>query len=325
MVALLVCFGVAAAGRINVGTVYLTEWLPRKNQTAVHVIHHSGQAFSYIAYTMFFWHFSSETVYVSALGCAICILTTILACFIPESPRLLCAKGRVEELQKSINIMAWFNRKSVTWTKQELQWIEENAASQNAAVKEKRGGASMAQWVTADVLVSQRYTIVVSSLPPETDEPALKRMLTQRGMKDSDLTNVCVAIEDSNSAIKVKEPHHNKKSLKRKLSYKVSFRSEAEMIAAIKMLKSSKYNDGFDFEVNAVLPKPDGEKDDEKKDLAVVVDESVGEPEAIINNDDDQVVEDCNEDVDTGSKTSSYKNSSSDSQRPSSGSAGSGS
>lgn len=97
------------------------------------------------------------------------------------------------------------------------------------------------------------------------------------------------------------------------------------MIAAIKMLKSNKYNDGYDFEVNAVLPKPDGEKDDEKKDLAVVVDESVGEPEAIINNDDDQVVEDCNEDVDTGSKTSSYKNSSSDSQRPSSGSAGSGS
>ena len=42
MIGLLVCFGLCAAGRINVGTVYLTEWLPRKNQTVTHVIHHSG-------------------------------------------------------------------------------------------------------------------------------------------------------------------------------------------------------------------------------------------------------------------------------------------
>jgi MFS family permease len=31
MVALLGVFGLCAAGRINVGTVYLTEWMPRKN------------------------------------------------------------------------------------------------------------------------------------------------------------------------------------------------------------------------------------------------------------------------------------------------------
>ena len=31
MVGLLACLGVAAAGRLNVGTVYLTEWFPRKN------------------------------------------------------------------------------------------------------------------------------------------------------------------------------------------------------------------------------------------------------------------------------------------------------
>ena len=116
MVALLIGFGISAAGRINVGTVYLTEWLPRKNQTVVHVIHHSGQSLSYILYTIFFWQFSSETVIISGLGCAIFIFTTILACFIPESPRLLCAKGRVEDLKKSINTMAWYNRKTVTWT-----------------------------------------------------------------------------------------------------------------------------------------------------------------------------------------------------------------
>lgn len=55
MVGLMGAFGLAAAGRINVGTVYLTEWLPRKNQTAVHVIHQSGHSIVYISYTIFFW------------------------------------------------------------------------------------------------------------------------------------------------------------------------------------------------------------------------------------------------------------------------------
>ena len=158
----------------------------------VHVIHHSGQSLSYILYTLFFWHFSSETMYVSAFGCAVCILTTILACFIPESPRLLCAKGRVSELQKSINTMAWFNRKVVTWTDQELKWIEENSKTDESAKKneDKRGGASMAKWFNADVLVTQKYNIAIYNLPPETDAPALIRMLTARGMKDCDLSGV---------------------------------------------------------------------------------------------------------------------------------------
>lgn len=59
MVAILVGFGICAAGRINVGTVFLTEWLPRKNQTAVHVVHHSGQAIVYVSYTAFFWLISN--------------------------------------------------------------------------------------------------------------------------------------------------------------------------------------------------------------------------------------------------------------------------
>ena len=120
MVALLCGFGVAAAGRINVGTVYLTEWLPKKNQTAVHVIHHSGQSLSYICYTIFFWFLSNQTVYVSGLGCLVCILTTVMTCFIPESPRLLLAKGKAKELQKAIETMAWFNRRKIQWTDQEL-------------------------------------------------------------------------------------------------------------------------------------------------------------------------------------------------------------
>lgn len=55
MVGLLVAFGLAAAGRINVGTVYMTEWMPRKYQTAVHVLNQAGLSVVYITYTVLFW------------------------------------------------------------------------------------------------------------------------------------------------------------------------------------------------------------------------------------------------------------------------------
>ena len=51
----------------------------------------------------------------------------ILTFFIPESPRLLVAKGRTAEVQKAFNTMAWFNRKKIEWSEEELGWITENA------------------------------------------------------------------------------------------------------------------------------------------------------------------------------------------------------
>ena len=62
----------------------------------------------------------NKTVYVSLLGLVICIITTILAFFIPESPRLLVAKGRTMEVQKAFKTMAWFNRRKIEFTEKEL-------------------------------------------------------------------------------------------------------------------------------------------------------------------------------------------------------------
>ena len=111
MVSLLACLGVAAAGRLNVGTVYMTEWFPRKNQTAVHIVNQSGLTLVLLSYVIFYWLINNETRYVSSLGYTICILTTILAFFIPESPRFLVAKGRASDVKNAFNRMAWFNRK----------------------------------------------------------------------------------------------------------------------------------------------------------------------------------------------------------------------
>ena len=129
MVGIAASMGVAAAGRLNVGSVYLTEWCPRKNQTAVHILNLTGMAIIILSYIIFYWLISNETQYVLVVGCIVCIITAILAFFVPESPRFLVAKGKATEVQKAFNRMAWFNRKEIEWTDQEIAWINENSHS----------------------------------------------------------------------------------------------------------------------------------------------------------------------------------------------------
>ena len=68
-------------------------------------------------------------------------------------------------------------------------------------------------------------------------------------MKDSDV--VCVQKVDDSKTSMLSEA---RKNFKRKLSYKLSFQSEDQMIRAIKMLKSSyDYGDGFEFDVSGII------------------------------------------------------------------------
>ena len=129
MVAIIFWLGVAAAGRLFVGTVLLTEWCTRKHQTGVHIMNHTGLGIILLSNVLFYWQVSNETIYVSVLGYILCIVTTALAFFVPESPRFLVAKGRTAEVQSALNRMAWINRKDIAWTEQELEWISENAQS----------------------------------------------------------------------------------------------------------------------------------------------------------------------------------------------------
>ena len=92
-------------------------------------MNHTGLGLILLSYVLFYWLVSNETIYVSVLGYTICIITTVLAFFVPESPRFLVAKGRTAEVQSALNRMAWINRKEIAWTKQELEWISENAQS----------------------------------------------------------------------------------------------------------------------------------------------------------------------------------------------------
>ena len=190
-----------------------------------------------------------------------------MAFFIPESPRLLVAKGRVEDAKKAINTMAWFNRKTVVWTEEELGWIAENAH------EEGKPRANAVELFNSDVPATRGlFTLEISNLPDATNETEFRRMFSVR-MASADLENVCVEMAEPAS------PSKPKKDRKRRLSYKVSFKSEAELVAAIKQLKKSSMDccatNNFDFAVAASLS--DDKKDEDNSPVEDLNQPAIGE------------------------------------------------
>lgn len=126
MFAMMIMLGLCAAGRVNVGTVYVTEWFPRKNQTVLHMIFAGEVALGYIGFALYFWFWGNNAHAVSTMAYVLSVITFMTTFFVPDSPRLLAAKGRTQEFQAALNRMAWFNRRKIVWTEEELRWIEEN-------------------------------------------------------------------------------------------------------------------------------------------------------------------------------------------------------
>ena len=104
----------------------------------------------------------------------------------------------------------------------------------------------MAKWFNAEVAITQKYSIAFYNLPEETDAPALIRMLSSRGIKECELAEV----EKVDKAEKSSNDNTGKNKLKRKLSFKMSCKSEEEMEHAIRTLKS---NNGLDLDVSALV------------------------------------------------------------------------
>lgn len=97
MLGLMIALGLCAAGRVNVGTVYVTEWFPRKNHTVLHMLFAGEVALGYIGFALYFWFWGNDTMNVSILAYTLGAISVLLTLIVPESPRLLAAKGRVDE------------------------------------------------------------------------------------------------------------------------------------------------------------------------------------------------------------------------------------
>ena len=108
---------------------------------------------------------------------------------------------------------------------------------------------------TADYgFVMTKWTIEISNLPPQTDEPALRKLLTSR-MSTS-----------MQSSFTESQGISTRRSLKRKLSFQVSFASERQMQEAIDILNQAETADGKKMDICKVeeeAPKDDDLKSEE--------------------------------------------------------------
>lgn len=123
--AALTILGVCTAGRLNVGNVYLSEWFPRRTQTFVLCVRLIEQASIFTLVTLYFWLFGNEWVKVGYVGMGFCVLSMAATYFVPESPRLLLAQGKLDEFKRAIETLARWNRKKVEWSGSGVIELEE--------------------------------------------------------------------------------------------------------------------------------------------------------------------------------------------------------
>ena len=108
-----------------------------------------------------------------------CLVSAFMILPIPESPRLLLALGKADQLKSAINVLARWNRKVIDW---DLVNLEDRVKEQHKLSKDLKIN-SILPFVHGEFRMTA-YTIEISNLPPTTDEPAFKRLLTSRISSD---------------------------------------------------------------------------------------------------------------------------------------------
>ena len=72
------------------------------------------------------WFVTQDTYDIRMIGLVMCLISIPATIILPESPRLLAAKGRVQELEKAFKRMAWLNRRKIALTQEKIESITTN-------------------------------------------------------------------------------------------------------------------------------------------------------------------------------------------------------
>ena len=75
------------------------------------------QASVFMMCICYYWFIGNQAIHLVIAGYALCLVTTVMAIPLPESPRLLLAYGRVGEMRKAVEWLAWVNRVEIDWGK----------------------------------------------------------------------------------------------------------------------------------------------------------------------------------------------------------------
>ena len=186
MLGLMIGFGLTSTTRLTIGITYLVELYPKRLQTKILSVFFSESSLTYIICTVYFWKMGKDWFNFVAVGYTLCILSLIVSFFVPESPRTLFALGRIEEGKKALDFMAKINRMpAFDWDKINLSVVHRCLENQKERFVFRQIDA-----------FSAVFLLEIRDLPPETDLPGIRKMLTRRMPSALDDTQV---VEQSRS------------------------------------------------------------------------------------------------------------------------------
>ena len=86
------------------------------------------EALIYVCATIYFWQISKHWFWLVLIGYIWNVLSIVLLVWLPESPRYLVSRGRLDEARDAFAKIAW-------WNKCELKWDERLYAKNGRAFK----------------------------------------------------------------------------------------------------------------------------------------------------------------------------------------------
>ena len=121
--------GALTSIRVNNGYLYLLEMMPKHLQTTVGSVQGVCDSSIYLFATLYFWKVSKEWYLFASIGYVANFLVAIAAWLLPESPRYLLDKGRIDELEATMTTIAKVNQKPIRFHRQSfLQPSEKDEA-----------------------------------------------------------------------------------------------------------------------------------------------------------------------------------------------------
>lgn len=115
MTAVIFMQGFLTSIRMNIGFLFMMEIMPRDAQTGFGTLMSIIDASTYLLATLYFFKISKEWSYFVFVGYIWNWVSAIGAWFLPESPRFLCEKGNMYELERSLKVIARINGKELNF------------------------------------------------------------------------------------------------------------------------------------------------------------------------------------------------------------------
>ena len=101
--------GICTAMRLNISYIYGSEVIKTTHATVIGSFYNVFDGCTMIISSIYFKYISKEWIYLYEFFLGMCVISTLLTFFMPESPRYLISIGDFKRARQSFNFIARMN------------------------------------------------------------------------------------------------------------------------------------------------------------------------------------------------------------------------